>query len=80
MKEYSDDLIEEIKENIDIVDFIGEYVELTKKEESISASVHSMTRELVRSVLHQTKICIIALVAKRWGCNYFLSRASEYVI
>lgn len=31
MKEYSDDLIEEIKENIDIVDFIGEYVELTKK-------------------------------------------------
>mgnify|MGYP000270192119 CR=1 FL=1 len=31
MKEYSDDLIEEIKENIDIVDFIGEYVDLTRK-------------------------------------------------
>ena len=30
MKEYSDDLIEEIKENIDIVDFIGEYVDLTR--------------------------------------------------
>lgn len=31
MKEYSEELIEEIKDNIDIVDFIGEYVELTKK-------------------------------------------------
>lgn len=31
MREYSDELIEEIKDNIDIVDFIGEYVDLTKK-------------------------------------------------
>lgn len=31
MKEYSDELIEEIKENIDIVDLIGEYVELKHK-------------------------------------------------
>lgn len=31
MEEYSEELIEEIKESIDIVDFIGEYVELKKK-------------------------------------------------
>lgn len=31
MKEYSDELIEEIKDSIDIADFIGEYVELNKK-------------------------------------------------
>lgn len=31
MEEYSDELVEEIKENIDIVDFIGEYVELKRK-------------------------------------------------
>lgn len=31
MEEYSEELIEEIKENIDIVDFIGEYVELKRK-------------------------------------------------
>ena len=31
MKEYSDDLIEEIKDGIDIVDFIVEYVDLRKK-------------------------------------------------
>lgn len=67
MKEYSDDLIEEIKENIDIVDFIGEYVELTKKEESISVSVRFTMRELVRSVLHQIKICIIVLAVKKVG-------------
>ena len=32
MEEYSDELIEEIKDNIDIVDFIGEYVDLRRKE------------------------------------------------
>lgn len=31
MEEYSDELIEEIKDNIDIVDFIGEYVDLRRK-------------------------------------------------
>lgn len=31
MEEYSEQLIEEIKENIDIVDFIGEHVELKRK-------------------------------------------------
>ena len=31
MEEYSEELIEEIKESIDIVNFIGEYVELKKK-------------------------------------------------
>lgn len=31
MEEHSEELIEEIKESIDIVDFIGEYVELKKK-------------------------------------------------
>ena len=31
MEEYSEELIEEIKESIDIVDFIGEYVDLRKK-------------------------------------------------
>lgn len=31
MEEYSDELIEEIKDSIDIVDFIGEYVDLRRK-------------------------------------------------
>ena len=65
MKEYSDDLIEEIKENIDIVDFIGEYVDLTRQGKEYLGNAHYTMKELVRSVLHQVKICITALVAKR---------------
>ena len=86
MKEYSDDLIEEIKENIDIVDFIGEYVELTKKGKRVfPVSVHSMTRELVRSVLHQTKKYVLLLWLQKGGdvitfCQEHLNMSYERAV
>ena len=66
MKEYSDDLIEEIKENIDIVDFIGEYVELTKKGREYFGKC-PLHDERTGSFSVTPKICIIALVAKKVG-------------
>lgn len=80
MKEYSDDLIEEIKENIDIVDFIGEYVDLTRKGKEYFGKCPLHDERTGSFSVTPSKICITALVVKGWRCNYFLPGTFEYDI
>ena len=58
---YSEDIIEQVRTENDIVDVIGDYVKLKKRAVHILDSVRFITKSLHHFQYHQISRCIIAL-------------------
>ena len=54
MARYSEEIIEQVRQNNDVVDVISQYVHLLEKEETILDYVHFIMKNLHHFQYHQT--------------------------